>query len=98
MKHTPAYRLATTILHGFDEYRARFKAITADASRRFRDAAWRDAQQASAERINLYKEKIDATLGRLKRTFDPDVVSHCESWREARHHMLWCDGPCHTGS
>lgn len=86
MKHSPAYRLATTILHGFDEYRARFKAITADASRRFRDAAWRETQQVSAERINLYKEKIDVTLGRLKRTFDPEVVSHCECWREARKH------------
>ncbi|WP_339934296.1 bifunctional isocitrate dehydrogenase kinase/phosphatase [Vreelandella glaciei] len=86
MKHAPAYRLATTILHGFDEYRARFKEITADASRRFRDAAWRETQQASAERINLYKEKIDVTLRRLKRTFDPEVVSHCECWREARNH------------
>ncbi len=86
MKHSPAYRLATTILHGFDEYRARFKEITADASRRFRDAAWRDTQLASAERINLYQEKIDVTLGRLKRTFDPEVVSHCECWREARTH------------
>ncbi len=86
MKHSPAYRLATTILHGFDEYRARFKEITSDASRRFRDAAWRDAQQASAERINLYQEKIDVTLRRLKRTFDPEVVAHCECWREARNH------------
>lgn len=86
MKHSPAYRLATTIWHGFDEYRARFKEITADASRRFRDAAWREAQQASAERINLYQQKIDVTLGRLKRTFDPEVVSHCECWREARSH------------
>ena len=51
MKHSPAYRLAATVLHGFDEYRARFKGITDDASRRFRDAAWREAQQASAEQI-----------------------------------------------
>ncbi|MFB9866677.1 bifunctional isocitrate dehydrogenase kinase/phosphatase [Vreelandella sulfidaeris] len=86
MKHSPAYRLATTILHGFDEYRARFKEITADASRRFRDAAWRETQLASAERINLYQEKIGVTLERLKRSFDPDVVSHCECWREARNH------------
>ncbi|BBI70007.2 hypothetical protein HAALTHF_00550n [Vreelandella aquamarina] len=57
MKHSPAYRLAATVLHGFDEYRARFKQITSDASRRFRDAAWREAQQASAARINLYGEK-----------------------------------------
>ncbi|WP_346795725.1 bifunctional isocitrate dehydrogenase kinase/phosphatase [Halomonas sp. Bachu 37] len=86
MKLSPAYRLASTILHGFDEYRARFKEITHDASRRFRDAAWREAQQASAERINLYEEKVQDTLGRLRRTFEHDVLSHCECWREARDH------------
>ncbi len=48
MPLSPSYRLAATILHGFDAYRSRFKAITADASRRFAEAAWREAQQASA--------------------------------------------------
>jgi isocitrate dehydrogenase kinase/phosphatase len=86
MKLSPAYRLAATILHGFDEYRSRFKAITADASRRFRDAAWREAQQASAERINLYSEKVDETLERLQRTFPDDELTHCDCWREAKHH------------
>ncbi|GGC75560.1 bifunctional isocitrate dehydrogenase kinase/phosphatase [Vreelandella lutescens] len=86
MKHSPAYRLAATVLHGFDEYRARFKQITSDASRRFRDAAWREAQQASAARINLYGEKVEETLGRLQRTFAADVLAHCETWREARGH------------
>jgi isocitrate dehydrogenase kinase/phosphatase len=86
VKLSPAYRLAATILHGFDEYRARFKDITQDASRRFREAAWREAQQASAERINLYEEKVGVTLARMQRTFEYDVLSHCECWREARTH------------
>ncbi|KAE8438124.1 bifunctional isocitrate dehydrogenase kinase/phosphatase [Vreelandella piezotolerans] len=86
MKHSPAYRLAATVLHGFDEYRARFKQITSDASRRFRDAAWREAQQASAARINLYGEKVGDTLGRLQRTFAQEVLAHCETWQEARGH------------
>ena len=86
MKHSPAYRLAATVLHGFDEYRARFKQITSDASRRFRDAAWREAQQASAARINLYGEKVEETLDRLQRTFAQEVLAHCETWREARGH------------
>ena len=86
MKHSPAYRLAATVLHGFDEYRARFKQITSDASRRFRDAAWREAQQASAARINLYGEKVEGTLDRLQRTFAQEVLAHCETWREARGH------------
>tara|TARA_B100001179_G_scaffold219819_1_gene193791 strand:- start:810 stop:2645 length:1836 start_codon:yes stop_codon:yes gene_type:complete len=88
MKLSPAYRIAATILHGFDEYRSRFKQITLDANRRFRDAAWREAQQASAERINLYQEKVDETLGRLQRTFDEDILTHCECWREAKGHYV----------
>ncbi|WP_249976172.1 bifunctional isocitrate dehydrogenase kinase/phosphatase [Vreelandella olivaria] len=86
MKHSPAYRIAATILHGFDEYRARFKQITFDASRRFRDAAWREAQQASVVRIKLYGEKVADTLDRLQRTFSHDVLANCETWREARKH------------
>ncbi|UYG07349.1 bifunctional isocitrate dehydrogenase kinase/phosphatase [Halomonas sp. M4R1S46] len=86
MRHSPAYRLAATILHGFDEYRSRFKEITADASRRFRDAAWREAQLASAERIDLYDDKVQITLARLRRTFEEDQLVDFESWREARRH------------
>ncbi|HSH48907.1 MAG TPA: bifunctional isocitrate dehydrogenase kinase/phosphatase [Halomonas sp.] len=86
MKHSPAYRLAATILRGFDEYRARFKEITDDASRRFTQAAWREAQVASAERIDLYDEKVKATRLRLTRTLDEDELTHCERWGEARGH------------
>ncbi|RUR34556.1 bifunctional isocitrate dehydrogenase kinase/phosphatase [Vreelandella nanhaiensis] len=85
MKTTPAYRLAATILHGFEAYRTRFKAITQDACRRFRNGAWRDGQQASVERINLYQQKVDDTLERLQLTFS-DVLGDCEVWREARAH------------
>ncbi|MDY7117758.1 bifunctional isocitrate dehydrogenase kinase/phosphatase [Halomonas sp. SSL-5] len=86
MPLSPSYRLAATILHGFDEYRSRFKAITDDASRRFAEAAWRDAQQASAERINLYEEKVQDTLARLRRSFADDALTDCECWRGARIH------------
>jgi len=84
VKLSAAYRLAATVLHGFDEYRTRFQTITGDARRRFRDAAWQETQQVSAERINLYKEKVDDTLGRLQRTFSQDVLAHCDYWCEAR--------------
>lgn len=86
MKHSPAYRLAATILRGFDEYRSRFKQITDDASRRFTEAAWREAQVASAERIDLYDEKVEDTKLRLTRTLDKDLLIQCEHWGEARDH------------
>lgn len=86
MKHSPAYRLAATVLRGFDGYRSRFKEITDDANRRFTQAAWREAQVASAERIDLYDEKVRATRLQLTRTLDEDQLIHCERWGEARSH------------
>ncbi|GAB2792561.1 bifunctional isocitrate dehydrogenase kinase/phosphatase [Halomonas shantousis] len=84
MKLSPGYRLATNILHGFDEYRSRFKQITADARRRFCEAAWAQAQQASAARINLYDEKVEETRLRLVRMLDRETLTHCEHWRDAK--------------
>ncbi len=86
MKTTPAYRLAATLLHGFDAYRTRFKAITQDASRRFREGAWREGQQASIDRINLYQQKVEEGLSSLRQAFSEDMLAHCELWREARGH------------
>lgn len=85
MKLSAAYRLAATVLHGFDEYRTRFQSITRDASRRFHDAAWQETQQVSAERIDLYDVKVKSTLARLQRTFTQEVLANCEYWREARN-------------
>lgn len=85
MKITPADRLAATILHGFEAYRTRFKAITQDAHRRFRKGAWREGQQASVERINLYQQKIQEGLASLKQAFSEDTLAHCDLWREARN-------------
>ncbi|SDL24906.1 isocitrate dehydrogenase kinase/phosphatase [Modicisalibacter muralis] len=86
MKLSAAYRLAATILHGFDEYRSRFKQITRDARRRFAEAAWLEAQQAAATRINLYDKKVGETLARLERSFTVEELIDCENWREARAH------------
>ncbi|HET8791507.1 MAG TPA: isocitrate dehydrogenase kinase/phosphatase AceK regulatory subunit, partial [Modicisalibacter sp.] len=86
MKLSAAYRLAASILHGFDEYRSRFKQITRDARRRFAEAAWLEAQQAAATRINLYDKKVGETLARLERSFAVEELTHCENWREAKQH------------
>ncbi|SJN10701.1 Isocitrate dehydrogenase phosphatase/kinase [Halomonas citrativorans] len=86
MNTTPAYRLAATILHGFEAYRTRFKAITLDAQRRFQEGAWRESQQASIARINLYQQKVDDAVERLKRTFSNGLLTHREVWGEARSH------------
>jgi isocitrate dehydrogenase kinase/phosphatase len=46
--------IAEIINDGFSEYRNEFKAITAQAKRRFENAEWIAAKQASIDRIEIY--------------------------------------------
>ena len=50
-------RFARTILNGFESYFAEFQNITLAARTRFENADWHGMQQASTQRIDLYKEK-----------------------------------------
>lgn len=50
-------RFARTILNGFESYFAEFQNITLAARSRFENADWHGMQQASTQRIDLYKEK-----------------------------------------
>jgi|TARA_Y100000310_G_scaffold294062_1_gene324200 isocitrate dehydrogenase kinase/phosphatase len=49
-----AQDIAEIIVSGFSEYRVEFKAITAGAKKRFENAEWIAAKQASIDRIELY--------------------------------------------
>ena len=67
--------VAALILASFRAYRERFRGITLAAKTRFESAAWIDGQNASAERIEIYKEfiarlqaDISARLGALPLT------------------------------
>ena len=54
MNSTFAQDIAEIITDGFSEYRNEFKAITGQAKRRFENAEWIAAKQASIDRIELY--------------------------------------------
>ncbi len=54
MKSPFAQDIAEIIVSGFSEYRVEFKAITAGAKKRFENAEWIAAKQASIDRIELY--------------------------------------------
>ena len=51
-------RFARTILNGFESYFADFQNITLAAKSRFENADWHGMQEASRERIDIYKEKV----------------------------------------
>ncbi|TGD74133.1 bifunctional isocitrate dehydrogenase kinase/phosphatase [Mangrovimicrobium sediminis] len=76
-------RFARTILNGFEAYFAEFQNITLAARSRFENADWPGMQEASRQRIDLYKEKtiqvntyVELIAGERLRDF--------EFWREAK--------------
>lgn len=78
-----ADQIARAIEAGFSAYRAEFGAITRSAKERFRRRAWADIQQASQDRIKLYRSFTDQTAASLKQqlaALNPDL----EDWHDAR--------------
>lgn len=72
--------IAQAILDGFDDYREHFRQITNGGRRRFEQAQWQEIQQASAERINLYEEKVSETIEALQQRFIGGDLQDIERW------------------
>lgn len=73
-------QIAQAILQGFDDYREGFRQITDGAAARFEQAHWQEIQRASAERIELYEEKVGETVARLQACFAPGELLEVERW------------------
>jgi isocitrate dehydrogenase kinase/phosphatase len=75
-----AYRAATLIADGFDDYNARFSDITRRARRRFERRDWKHAQTDATARIDLYEQCVRETLARLEASLEERVRSR-PLWR-----------------
>jgi isocitrate dehydrogenase kinase/phosphatase len=64
-----AEQIARTILAGFEKHFSFFQEITGGARERFERCDWQGIREASAERINLYDERVRETIGKLRMTF-----------------------------
>ena len=58
--------MAERLLTAFDDYHARFAAITRRAKQRFEQRQWSQAQDDAIERITLYDRCIETTLAALR--------------------------------
>lgn len=76
-------RFARTILNGFEAYFAEFQNITLSARPRFENADWLGLHTSSAERIDLYKEKVRSVLGTVEVVADDELRSY-DFWRDVR--------------
>ena len=80
MVQQQAAAIAQAILDGFDDYREHFRQITNGGRRRFEQAQWQEIQQASAERINLYEEKVSEVIETLQQRFINGDLQDIERW------------------
>ena len=80
MVQQQAAAIAQAILDGFDDYREHFRQITNGGRRRFEQAQWQELQQASAERINLYEEKVSEVIETLQQCFINGDLQDIERW------------------
>lgn len=79
------HRLARTILNGFHAMFADFQNVTLGAKARFEQADWQGVQQAQADRLEVYKSKVDQLMPMLN-TMVNNALDDLELWREVRGH------------
>lgn len=82
-----AHRGATAIRDGFAVYHTHFKKIAQRAKVRFETQDWHGGQQDSIERLDLYKNVIDMTVGIIHAILGP----------ETRNRSVWTAmKPCYS--
>ena len=76
-------RIAETLVEGFDRHYRLFHAVSADAKRRFDDAAWLEGQQSVRDRIQFYDDRVKETSTYLLRDFHAERLSD-EVWQQTK--------------
>ena len=76
-------RFARTILNGFESYFAEFQNVTLAAKSWFENADWQGIQQASAQRIDMYKAHVSRVIGFVE-LIAGDQVHDYDFWSGAK--------------
>ena len=76
-------QLARTIVNGFHSMFADFQNITLGARARFEQQDWKGVQQAQADRLEIYKSKVDQLLP-LLRNLAGDHIHNLATWQKMR--------------
>ena len=76
-------RFARAILDGFESYFTSFQNITSEAKSRFDSGDWQAVQNASLNRIDLYKESTIQVQNRID-VIAGERLRDLEFWRSVR--------------
>ena len=82
-----AYAIARAMVEGFDRHYTRFRATSAQAKLRFEAADWHGQQQAQAQRIAFYDQRVNEAVERLRTELDIEQVS-MDTWQQAKLHYI----------
>ncbi len=80
-----SHRLARTILNGFHAMFADFQNITLGAKARFEQEDWHGVQQAQADRLEVYKSKIDKLMPMLNSMVNNEL-NDFTLWQDIKRH------------
>jgi isocitrate dehydrogenase kinase/phosphatase len=83
-----SHRIARIILNGFNAMFADFQNITLGAKARFEQEDWHGVQQAQADRLEVYKSKVDNLMPMLSSMVN-NALHDLELWREVRQHYIF---------
>lgn len=86
--HCHAVAIARQILDSFDDYREQFRTITNLGRERFEQAQWQDIQDASAERIQLYKIRVGVAREALLSEHGVDILLNIACWPEIKQSYI----------
>ncbi|MCE2915422.1 MAG: bifunctional isocitrate dehydrogenase kinase/phosphatase [Rubrivivax sp.] len=87
LNDTLAYDIAQALLDGFDRHYRLFRDTSRRAKQRFEDADWHGQQQAQAERIAFYDQRVNEAVQRLRHEFEIEAVG-MDAWQQAKLHYI----------
>jgi isocitrate dehydrogenase kinase/phosphatase len=82
-----AFDIAQALIDGFNRHYRLFRETTALAKTRFERADWHGQQQAQAQRIAFYDQRVNEAVARLRSDFNVDQLS-MDTWQQAKLHYI----------
>ena len=82
-----AFDIAQALVDGFNRHYRLFRETTAQAKVRFEQADWHGQQQAQAQRIAYYDERVNEAVAKLRSSFSIEQLS-MDTWQQAKLHVI----------
>ncbi len=82
-----AFKLAQTMLEGFDKHYRLFREVSLSAKTRFEQADWKGQQLAQRQRIDFYDLRVNECAAALQSQFDAEHQT-MRVWQQVKLHYI----------